>query len=174
MAFRSLAKYIGVFGNPENDQQAAASGNEQIAMTAPVVTGQEEPIAAVAGRQAEPIAMTAPVVTSADGQGENQNAIGYMQFLLPSKYTQIEDAPQPTNPKLHLVQVPCRLLAVHQYSGFTDYADAQAKVCLESVFPTVKLSSISFTRPTQLRKSFLNTGPSTFSVHAARRSHSLP
>ena len=38
-AFRRLARYIGVFGTPENEHEA--TGSQQIAMTAPVLTATE-------------------------------------------------------------------------------------------------------------------------------------
>ncbi|CAN7137860.1 unnamed protein product [Brassica rapa subsp. narinosa] len=55
--FQVLAKYIGVFGKPEN---------QKIAMTAPVVTTEGEKIAMtspVITKEGEKIAMTSPVIT---------------------------------------------------------------------------------------------------------------
>lgn len=99
-AFRTLARYIGVFGTPQNktrttDEQAT----EQVAMTAPVVM-----------RPSEQVAMTAPVVMSP----ENAQT---MKFILPSKYTTIESAPEPTDSAVHLQLLPQRYEAVVQFNG---------------------------------------------------------
>uniref|UniRef100_A0A7S1ST44 SOUL heme-binding protein n=1 Tax=Tetraselmis chuii TaxID=63592 RepID=A0A7S1ST44_9CHLO len=103
-SFNRLAKYIGVFGNPQNTK-TEGEGGETIAMTAPVVT---------AGGS-EQIAMTAPVVTAQDSDIHS----GVMQFLLPSKFT-METAPKPTDPQVSLREIPARTLAVHTFSGWTN------------------------------------------------------
>jgi hypothetical protein len=90
-AFRRLAKYIGVFGQAQND------GKSSIAMTAPVInTGK-----------GEKVAMTAPVV----------NAAGKMAFVLPSKYKTVEEAPKPIDPLVSLRQLPERDTAVLTFYG---------------------------------------------------------
>mmetsp|Transcript_25374 Transcript_25374/g.55463 ORF Transcript_25374/g.55463 Transcript_25374/m.55463 type:complete len:229 (+) Transcript_25374:88-774(+) len=88
-AFRRLAKYIGVFGTPEN------GGSSAIAMTAPVVNS------------GMPIAMTAPV-TNADGK---------MAFILPARFQSVADAPSPTNPLVSLRQIESRVMAALTFSG---------------------------------------------------------
>lgn len=88
-AFRRLAKYIGVFGKPENN------GGQAIAMTAPVVN------------TSVPIAMTAPVT----------NSNGKMAFILPSKYQSVAEAPPPTDEKVTLRQIEARTMAVLTFSG---------------------------------------------------------
>ena len=98
--FKRLARYIGVFGTPEN------IGATATAMTAPVVNTPQ------------PIAMTAPVANSTAGQ---------MQFILPSTIT-MRNAPTPTDDAVQLVQLPERTYAVLQYSGSTDLADARSRV----------------------------------------------
>lgn len=90
--FIRLARYIGVFATPENQQA------NTVAMTTPVVS--------------QPIAMTTPVVSSA---GSAEASI--MRFILPSQYQQVEDAPVPTNPSVRLVVVPERQMAVLSFSG---------------------------------------------------------
>mmetsp|Transcript_4852 Transcript_4852/g.8924 ORF Transcript_4852/g.8924 Transcript_4852/m.8924 type:complete len:199 (+) Transcript_4852:1-597(+) len=101
-AFRSLARYIGVFGSPQNEKSS------EIAMTAPVVTST---------KKSEEIAMTAPVNT----QGQD------MSFLLPSKYT-LETAPKPIDPDVRLHELPTRYEAVMVFSGTatSKYAEEMA------------------------------------------------
>jgi len=85
--FRLLAKYIGVFGDAENIE------SNKIAMTAPVITREEEGTK----KSSEKIAMTAPVITT------NSGNIGEMSFVLPqSKYKSIEQCPKPTNESVSL------------------------------------------------------------------------
>ena len=72
-------------------------------MTAPVISYPNSP---------ERIAMTAPVVS----KGAND-----MAFVLPSKYKSKATAPQPTDPRVELVDVPERLVAVKSFSGSHDY-----------------------------------------------------
>lgn len=114
-AFRTLAKYIGVFSKPEN---TAAEG---VAMTSPV-TMQAEPIAMTSPvtMQAEPVAMTSPVTMQAEGKAEGDDYRGVMTFFLPaSKYTKASEAPVPTDPLVKLRDVPGRVEAVVQFTwGF--------------------------------------------------------
>lgn len=108
MAFGMLARYIGVFGNPQNEASSTGS-HEAIAMTAPVI--MDPPT------NKEKIAMTAPVIMDpADGAS---NASGSaMKFLLPSKYQTLEETPKPTNPAVKLEIVPAgRCEAVRTFSG---------------------------------------------------------
>ena len=97
--FRTLAGYIGVFGTPQNE------GEEQISMTAPVV---------IEGgvRGGTPIAMTAPVVMEDSGDGEKK-----MMFMLPAEYDELSKIPKPTNPAVHIEEIPPQWGAVHRYSG---------------------------------------------------------
>lgn len=92
--FSVLAKYIGVFGEPENQQRAP------MAMTAPVITTEPRP---------QKLAMTAPVVTTPDDA---------MQFVLPFEYTDVAQAPQPMNKAVRLKAVPPRIVAVTRFSGW--------------------------------------------------------
>jgi hypothetical protein len=143
-AFGILAKYIGVFGRPANTQrgsnattepvQTSVDEGEKVAMTAPVITTTGEqvamtaPVITTASTQAsgdsvgeqEKIAMTAPVLTSG---GEHQT----MAFLLPSKYT-IDTAPEPTDARVKLKEIPPRYEAVHQYNGRSDMTNCGPKV----------------------------------------------
>lgn len=93
--FMALARYIGVFGKPENE------GNTQISMTAPV-----------AKKEGTAIAMTAPVSMK---QGEGGQKV--MDFFLPAEYDSLDKIPKPTNPKVVIKEVPPAVGAVHRYSG---------------------------------------------------------
>jgi len=102
--FRTLAGYIGVFGNAQNE------GSTKMAMTAPVVMeqdGKPEP---------ETIAMTAPVVmeNSADGKMKK------MMFMLPEEYNDMSKIPKPMNPAVHIEEIPPEFGVVHRYSGKMD------------------------------------------------------
>ena len=90
--FRILARYIGVFGNPENKDI------NKIAMTAPVLSKTSS----------SKIAMTAPVLSSSAND---------MRFVLPKKFKTKEDAPQPTDTRVELIDVPERMVAVKTFSG---------------------------------------------------------
>lgn len=95
--FRKLAKYIGVFGEAENE------GVESMAMTAPVAME----------RKGTPMAMTAPVAMgSTSGEGGKT-----MKFFLPAEYDSIEKIPKPTDSAVHIAEVPPQVGVVHRYSG---------------------------------------------------------
>lgn len=99
-AFRLLFDYI----SGANRQQT------EIAMTVPVATAA----------QAEEIAMTAPVETAPAGGGQVA-----MRFFLPASYA-AATAPQPTDVRVRLVEVPEQTLAVLRFSGWGD-AEAVAE-----------------------------------------------
>ena len=100
--FRILAGYI--FGKNTTD--------ESIAMTAPVVmeASAREPTEDTS----EKIAMTAPVVMEEEAPGEWR-----MAFSMPAKYT-METLPKPLDPRVKLVEMPPRTLAVVRYAGTFD------------------------------------------------------
>lgn len=89
-SFSTLAKYIGVFGTPENSKKLP------LAMTAPVISKPEK------------ISMTTPVISDSKET---------MQFVLPFEYQTFEDIPVPTNEKITIRSVPSRLIAVNKFSG---------------------------------------------------------
>ena len=93
--FMRLARYIGVFGTPENE------GQETIAMTVPVV--KKDPTK---------IAMTAPVVESIGEDGEK-----VMDFMLQAEYDSYDKIPRPTNPQVQIREIPPAVGVVHRYSG---------------------------------------------------------
>jgi len=112
--FRRLARYIGVFGNPENQKvQEQQSGGEKISMTAPVMTMAESDTSG-----GEKISMTAPVTTNTDN---------VMAFTLPSKYT-LATAPKPTDSSVRLREIPAFTAAVFPYSWNTNPEDAKRKL----------------------------------------------
>ncbi len=96
-SFKILAKFIGVFGTPENVKKQA------MAMTAPVINEPKK------------IAMTAPVINSKDE---------VMSFVLPSNLKTLADIPQPTDERVRIREVPQRVLAVKKFSGW--YSDEEA------------------------------------------------
>uniref|UniRef100_A0A7S1YAX7 SOUL heme-binding protein n=1 Tax=Grammatophora oceanica TaxID=210454 RepID=A0A7S1YAX7_9STRA len=100
--FGILARYIGVFGDPENE------GNEKISMTAPVVK-----------QGGTPIAMTAPVVKS-EQDGEET-----MMFMLPTSYDELSKIPKPTDPRVSIREMPPEFGAVHRFNGSFDDDRAQ-------------------------------------------------
>lgn len=97
-AFGLLFRYI----------TGANTGSAKIAMTAPVQT------------ETQRIAMTAPVQTATDKSGTLN-----MRFFLPQSVAKA-GAPAPTDPRLHLVDVPAETVAVLRYSG-VDNAGARAE-----------------------------------------------
>jgi hypothetical protein len=83
----------------------------EIAMTAPVATEE----------RSEKVAMTAPVATTPfEGDGLA------MRFFLPDSYT-LASAPEPTDPRVQLVEVPAQTLAVVRFSGSWDEAALAAR-----------------------------------------------
>jgi hypothetical protein len=122
-AFMQLARYIGVFGTPQNQKRKLLLLNCEIlsvltelklleqglAMTAPVITAPAEKMAMTAPVitvPAEKIAMTAPVFTSPS----------YMQFVLPFEYKTLEEIPTPTNKAISIKSIPSKLVAVHKFT----------------------------------------------------------
>ena len=157
-AFSALAKYIGVFGEPQNSTSEQSekiamtapvvmSDPEKIAMTAPVVMSDPQKIAMTAPvvmSDPEKVAMTAPVVMS---DAEKNDLTGQkMKFLLPAKYKTIEEAPKPTNPvvKLEMVDGP-RYEAVVSYSG--NHAMKQARVKAAELVQALKDDGVEMTGP---------------------------
>jgi hypothetical protein len=104
-SFRDLAKYIGVFGDAQNEAR------RPMAMTAPVLL---EPV------KSQKMAMTSPVVQ----QGEN------MAFVLPFEFTSIEQIPVPTNKSITIRTIPRRLLAVKGFSGWYNVAEGLRQLTL--------------------------------------------
>jgi hypothetical protein len=99
--FRALASYIGVFGKPENE------GGTSMSMTAPVVIEGSNSNSGTA------MTMTAPVVTETVGDNGEKR----MKFMLPAEYNDLSKIPKPTNPAVHILEIPPQVGAVHRYHG---------------------------------------------------------
>ena len=119
-AFGALAKYIGVFGKPENEI------SKPMAMTHPVITDPPESLK---------LAMTSPVITE---QGDAALHHNNMKFVLPEEFKTIESCPRPTNPNVLLRLVPPKFVAVLGFSGMHiihSYTCHQSTII--RLFPTV-------------------------------------
>ncbi len=117
--FRLIADYI--FGNNESTKDSSGEATEKVAMTAPVTI---EPVAASAK-----IAMTAPVTV--EPQIGNASKIAQakrwkIHFVMPAEYS-MATLPKPKNPAVSLREVPKKLMAVLQFSGFTSESRVQEK-----------------------------------------------
>lgn len=100
-AFEILFDYIS----------GANRGSSKVAMTTPVE--------AAAG--AEKVTMTVPVETV-----PNEAERYTMRFFLPGSYTEAT-APEPTDPRVQIVQVPEATLAVLRFSGSRDAEDVETR-----------------------------------------------
>ncbi|KAL7492352.1 hypothetical protein ACHAWT_001574 [Skeletonema menzelii] len=100
--FGALAKYIGVFGTPQNE------GDTSIAMTAPVVMENSN--------KPTQIAMTAPVVME-DHKDDGSDSDKKMMFMLPVEYDSMDKIPKPTNQAVHIEEIPSQTGVVHVYNG---------------------------------------------------------
>jgi hypothetical protein len=105
--FRRLFRYIA----GGNTSQA------KISMTAPVSQAA----------QGEKIAMTVPVQQAGSAAGWR------IAFMMPAEYT-LESAPVPSDPRVKVVAVPARVVAVLRYSGrwtesnYVEHRDALLKI----------------------------------------------
>jgi hypothetical protein len=106
--FRLLAGYI--FGGNTRKQS--------IAMTAPVIQNQSPN---------EKIAMTAPVMQSPDSAG------WIIRFIMPASYT-LETLPTPNDPKVRLVSLQPKRIAVVRFSGLVDDNDVEQQTALLRAF----------------------------------------
>jgi len=125
--FRRLFRYI-TGGNVSR---------AKIAMTAPVA----QTLAS------EKIEMTVPVQQGRSTDGWR------VAFMLPTQYT-LETAPAPTDPRVHVREVPGRLMAVLRYSGrWTEKNYAKRKdqlrtsIVSESVMPLGDMQSALYNAP---------------------------
>lgn len=91
VAFRRLFRYIS----------GANRVRRKVAMTTPVE---------LQGATSAAVPMTAPVET----RGSEDETV--MRFFLPAEFT-VDTAPQPTDPKVHITELPQRLLAALRFTG---------------------------------------------------------
>jgi len=131
-AFKLLFAYIA------GANQASASGDGKIAMTAPVEV-----------RKNKLIAMTVPVQTA------RQNGGMVMRFYLPAKFSR-DRAPEPTDPRVKIVAAPAETVAILRFSGSgKDFASQQnellgilqASVWRPSGAPYTLFYDVPFTPP---------------------------
>jgi len=123
-AFRVLAKYIGVFGQPQNNDQ------RPIAMTAPVISeGVADP-----GRGAA--AGSAPAAET-------------MAFLLPAAVT-AATAPKPSDPRVRLRTVPPCHVAVSRFTWTCTMEVATTKA--EELLATLETRGVAVTGPWRLAR----------------------
>lgn len=106
--FRLLAGYI--FGGNTRKQS--------IAMTAPVIQNESPN---------EKIAMTAPVMQSPDPSG------WIIRFIMPASYT-LDTLPTPNDPKVRLIPLPPKRLAVVRFSGLVDDNDVEQQTTVLRAF----------------------------------------
>ena len=92
--FGILAKYIGVFGKPEN------IASQSMDMTHPVIMDSSD--------SGQKISMTSPVIN-------NKNI---MKFVLPAHYTKVSQAPVPTDQRVTIKETPGHYVAVLGFSGW--------------------------------------------------------
>ena len=121
--FRLLAKYIGVFGTPQNLASSSSQNRQVVAMTAPVLSSSSSSTPTPTA-----IAMTAPVLNlnlNDANMDANTNADArQMSFVLPAIFTSIQSAPTPTDPRVLLKEVLSHTIAVKSFSGSVDMATA--------------------------------------------------
>jgi hypothetical protein len=113
-AFRRLAQYIGVFSTPQNRNSGGHA--EPVAMTAPVL-------------MAPPSASTSASLDESVTAGLTMGVRSgprTMAFLLPSKYTKVEEAPVPVDSAVKLRQLPSRTQAVNTFTWSLKEANVAA------------------------------------------------
>jgi hypothetical protein len=114
-SFRILARYIGVFGKPENVLQ------KSMAMTAPVILDQN---------QGTKLSMTAPVIST------NTK----MSFVLPFEFNSLEEIPVPTNKDVFIKEIPEKIVAVDTFSGW--YTDEIGHERLDNLCKILKIDGL--------------------------------
>lgn len=117
-AFDILAGYI----------QGENVKSEEIEMTAPV---NQQP--ASGDDEGEQIEMTAPVI-QVPTKGSTESDSFVLSFVMPAEYT-MESLPKPKDARVHLREVPARLVAVRLYGGnwSRERYEANEKKLLEAV-----------------------------------------
>ncbi|GJD12164.1 hypothetical protein Gasu2_62740 [Galdieria sulphuraria] len=99
-AFRILASYIGVFGEPKNKDNS----NQQVK-----------------------ISMTAPVLSKPIEALETRSSGNSMAFILPKEYSEQKEPPEPVDSRVHLRVVPPRKVAVVTFRGTVNRETLEAE-----------------------------------------------
>lgn len=107
-AFRQLAAYIGVFGEPQNLKNDKP---QPIAMTAPVIS------------KVPSVDLQSTRIMSGDSDQDT------LRFVLPSDFKDISDIPVPMDDEIKIKHVPSRVVAVKPFSGW--YSDDAGKRYLD-------------------------------------------
>ena len=124
-AFRTLAKYIGVFSTPQNFA-VAANSSQSISMTAPVLmTGSDQAQNDHAAPQS--ISMTAPVMMSNDATGSSRSSTTTMAFVLPNRQVCRKLALLLSTEYTPVLTLCCCVLSCQLYNG--DRSTAHKPCC---------------------------------------------
>ena len=126
--FRVIAGYI--FGN---NTSVKGTGNEKVAMTAPVTMEAAS----------EKIAMTAPV--AAEPAGERFR----MHFVMPSRYT-MATLPKPKDDRVKLREIAAQRMAAVRFSGFA--GEDKVKERTEALLAWVRAQGLQPTATPQLAR----------------------
>jgi hypothetical protein len=139
-AFRPLANFI--FGN---NKARDKNGNQNIAMTSPVIStstsatksqaiAMTAPVISSSESKSQSIAMTAPVISSSTtidntgNSGSNLKTTEHkLAFIMPSQYKSLSDLPIPNDPRVTLTQIPESTFAVIRFSGWVNEDIRMAK-----------------------------------------------
>ena len=105
--FSTLAGYIGVRGTAMNAQ------GRPIKMTAPVLTWMEDDTPLLPTKRKS------------------------MAFVLPRSFESVEQAPRPTNPRVRIMKLPSRTVAVNRFSGMASMSDSRRRA--DMVMSSLKL-----------------------------------
>merc|ERR1712137_791789 len=134
-AFKRLAGYIGVMSSPRNERRQG-EGKEKISMTAPVVNATE----VLDENDTEKGEMPHPLTNSVSGD------VHHMAFILPSDYT-IENAPNPTDSRVHLKELPPQRKAALTFSGTCSEDTARSKA--EELLKQLREANIALDHSTE-------------------------
>mmetsp|Transcript_34867 Transcript_34867/g.48362 ORF Transcript_34867/g.48362 Transcript_34867/m.48362 type:complete len:202 (-) Transcript_34867:187-792(-) len=102
-SFSRLARFIGVFGRPQN------SKGQAIAMTAPVLTGYRSPLSA-----------------DPSSAGPDEGA-PRMMFLLPSAHKSTKETPEPTDPLVQVEKMELGTVGCVTFSGWATEANLKER-----------------------------------------------
>jgi hypothetical protein len=124
-------------------EEVEVGASDSIAMTAQVLTVREKQ----EGGASESIAMTAPVLTVNEEQEKEKekerddtahekkgdvekkkSSMMTMQFVLPSKYTSLEQVPRPVDSRVRIKEVPPRKYGVVTFNGIANKKLEEEKV----------------------------------------------